>query len=48
MPGVDLVLLTDKPRIDRVRELVLDGNSTQMSDPAFMRELRSWLRFNPH
>jgi hypothetical protein len=47
MPGVDLVLLTDKPRIDRVRELVLEGNSAQMNDPAFMRELRSWLRFNP-
>lgn len=47
MPGVDLILLTDKPRIERVRELVLEGNSAQMADPAFMRELRSWLRFNP-
>lgn len=48
MPGVDLVLVTDKPRIERVRDLVLEGNSAQMTDPAFMRELRSWLRFNPH
>lgn len=47
MPGVDLVLLTDKPRINRLRELVLEGNTAQMTDPAFMRELRSWLRFNP-
>lgn len=47
MPGVDLVVLTDTPRIERVREIVLEGNSAQMADPAFMRELGSWLRFNP-
>lgn len=47
MPGVDCILLTDRPQIDRVRDLVVSGNSTQMADPAFMRELRSWLRFNP-
>ena len=47
MPGVDLVLITDRPQIDRVRDLVASGNSMQMADPAFMRELKSWLRFNP-
>ncbi len=47
MPGVDLVLISDRPRIDRVRDLVLAGNSTQMADRAFMRELTSWLRFSP-
>jgi len=46
-PGVDMVLVTDRPMIDRVRDLVLSGNSAQMGDPAFMRELKSWLRFNP-
>ena len=46
-PGVDLVLLTDKPHIDLVCELVIAGNSAQIDDPAFMRELKSWLRFNP-
>jgi hypothetical protein len=46
-PEVDLVLLTDRPRIDGVRDLVLAGNSTQMADPAFVRELKCWLRFNP-
>ena len=46
-PEVDLVLLTDRARIDGVRELVLAGNSAQMADPAFVRELKSWLRFNP-
>lgn len=46
-PDVDLVLLTDRPRIESVRDLVLAGNSLQMADPAFVRELKFWLRFNP-
>jgi len=46
-PGVELVLLTERPRIDQVRDLVLSANSAQMGDPAFVRELRTWLRFNP-
>ena len=45
--GVDLVLITDRPRIDRVRDLVMSGNSAQIADPAFMRELKGWLRFSP-
>ena len=47
VPGVDLVLLTDRPRLDRLRDLVLTGNGMQMADPEFVRELKSWLRFNP-
>lgn len=47
VPGVDLVLLTDRARINPVRDLVVTGNSAQMADPAFVRELKSWLRFNP-
>lgn len=47
VPGVDLVLLTDRPRIDALRDLVVAGNSAQMADAAFVRELKSWLRFNP-
>ena len=46
-PGVDLVLLTDRPRIDALRDMVVTGNSAQMADAAFLRELKSWLRFNP-
>jgi hypothetical protein len=30
-----------------VLELVIAGNATQMADPAFVRELKGWLRFNP-
>lgn len=48
VPGVDLVLLTDRPRIERICDLVVAGNSAQMADAAFVRELKSWLRFNPH
>jgi hypothetical protein len=47
VPGVDLVLLTDRPRRVALRDLVLAGNSAQMADEAFLRELKSWLRFNP-
>lgn len=47
VPGVDLILLTDRPRIDALRDLVVAGNSMQMADAAFVRELKSWLRFNP-
>ncbi len=47
MPGVDLVLLTDRLRVDRLRDLIVTGNSAQMDDPAFVRELKAWLRFNP-
>jgi hypothetical protein len=46
-PSVDLALITHRPAVDRVRDLVLAGNSAQMADPAFVRELKVWLRFNP-
>ncbi|MES1202863.1 MAG: nitroreductase family protein [Pseudomonadota bacterium] len=46
-PGVDLVLITERSQIDRVRDLVIAGNSAQLADPAFVRELKSWIRFNP-
>ncbi|CDX17639.1 conserved exported hypothetical protein [Mesorhizobium sp. ORS 3324] len=44
---VRLVLLIDRARIGRVRDLVIAGNSLQMADPAFMHELKRWVRFNP-
>lgn len=47
MPGVDLVLITDRPQMNRVRDLVLAGNATQMADAAFVSELKTWLRFSP-
>ena len=47
MDGVDLVLVTDRPMMGRIRDLVVAGNSAQLADPAFVRELRDWIRFNP-
>ena len=47
IPDVDLILISDRPQIDRVRDIVIAGNTTQMLDKAFVRELRSWMRFSP-
>ena len=47
IPGVDTIIVTDRPRLNRIRDLVIAGNSAQLADPAFMRELKSWLRFSP-
>jgi len=47
IPGVDLVLITDRPQIDRLRDIVIAANIVQMNDPAYLRELKSWLRYNP-
>jgi nitroreductase len=46
-PGVDVAQVTDRAAIDRIAELVIEGNTRQMTDPAFVEELRSWIRFNP-
>jgi nitroreductase len=47
LAGVDVVLLTERAQINRVRDLIIAANTAQMADPAFTRELKSWLRFNP-
>lgn len=46
-PGVDLLLITARAQINQIRDLVVAGNHAQLLDPAFMRELKSWIRFNP-
>lgn len=47
IPGVDMVLITDRPTIGKVRDLIVAGNTAQMNDAAFVRELKTWLRFSP-
>ncbi|MBB5754266.1 Acg family FMN-binding oxidoreductase [Prosthecomicrobium pneumaticum] len=47
IPGVSLALITERPQIDRIRDLVIEGNGMQMADPAFLAELKRWLRFGP-
>lgn len=44
--GVGLVMLTDRPTMERVLEFAIEGNAVQLRDPAFVRELTSWIRFN--
>lgn len=44
--GVKLLLLTERPAIAAVAELIIDGNSRQLNDPVFMAELKHWLRFS--
>ena len=47
MPGVETLFLTDRARMDGVLEYVIEGNSVQCDDPAFVQELKDWIRFNP-
>jgi nitroreductase len=47
IPGVDVVLITNKSETSLVRDLVVAGNSAQMADAAFLRELKAWMRFSP-
>lgn len=46
MAGCELIIVTDKPVIEQVLELILSANSVQVGDAAFVSELKSWLRFN--
>ena len=41
IPGVATVLATDRVTIDRIRVLVVAGNSAQMAGSAFVREHKS-------
>jgi hypothetical protein len=44
--GVRVLLLTERPAVERVLDYVVQANTAQMADPAFVRELKSWIRFN--
>lgn len=44
--GHELLLLTDRPKIDATRDYIVQGNTAQIADKAFVKELKSWLRFN--
>lgn len=45
-PGIAALMLTDRAAIAGVTDYVLEGNSAQMRDRAFMDELVSWMRFS--
>jgi hypothetical protein len=44
--GVRMLLITERPAMERVLEYVIHGNTIQMADPAFVTELKHWIRFN--
>jgi hypothetical protein len=43
--GVRVILLTEKTAVEKVLEYVVQGNTAQMNDPAFVAELKQWIRF---
>jgi hypothetical protein len=46
--GVDVVVITDKAEREKLLEQFTVANSAQIADSAYVRELTSWVRFNPH
>jgi hypothetical protein len=44
--GVQIVWLTEKAAKEQVLEFVVQGNTVQMNDRAFVEELKAWIRFN--
>ncbi len=44
--GVRMLLLTERNAMERALDYVVQGNTAQMADPAFIKELKSWIRFN--
>ncbi len=43
--GVRVMLLTEKAAIENILAYVVQGNTAQMDDPAFVDELKRWIRF---
>jgi nitroreductase len=44
--GLEVRLLTDRSAIDAVGALIIDGDTVQMTDAAYLDELKHWLRFS--
>jgi hypothetical protein len=44
--GVRVLLLTGKAAMEKVLEYVVQGNTAQINNPAFVKELKAWIRFN--
>ncbi len=44
--GTHVLLLTTKPAMEKVLELVVAGNTAQLNDKAFVDELKAWIRFD--
>ena len=44
--GVRVILLTERAAMEKVLEYVVQGNTAQMNDRAFVEELKAWIRFS--
>ena len=44
--GVRVLFFTEPSELESILELVVEGNSAQIDDPAYIAELRYWLRFS--
>lgn len=44
--GVRVLLITERHTLETLLELVIQGNTAQMRDPAFVAELKDWIRFS--
>lgn len=44
--GVRVLLLTEREIMEKVLEYVVQGNTMQINNPAFVRELEGWIRFS--
>lgn len=44
--GVRVIMLTEGTAIETVLDYVVRGNTAQFNNPAFMKELKAWIRFN--
>ena len=44
--SVQLLFLNDKPSIETVLDYVVEANTAQMHDAAFVKELKRWIRFS--
>jgi hypothetical protein len=45
--GVSVRFFTSSSDRDAILDLVIQGNSAQMDDPGFVKELLNWIRFSP-
>ena len=44
--GVQTLILTERKALETILEYVVQGNTAQMNDPAFVDELKKWIRFS--
>jgi hypothetical protein len=43
---VRLLMLTERPAMEQTLDYVMQGNTAQLTDAAFVNELKAWIRFN--